>query len=135
MPKPVECISKIQAAHHETVFRRQNNNLYKSQPPRSGSAVFVVVNVLFGCRRNDGNRYTGDCMLDVDIPPPGSSQAPHFGWEVKLNGGGLVGLLGAGRPKPGQLLETYGYQGGFFSKNDFQYEESVEGVATFRRYK
>ena len=91
--------------------------------------------------RGNGERYRLTCMLDVDIPPPGSTQAPHFGWEIEVNGSrvgnGHVwlpnGVLTAGRPPPGVELDEYGYEGKL--NEEFSGNGKIEMECSFRRYK
>lgn len=118
-------------------------NLYKCQPtPNKGwTAVVVEVNTHYSGVRGNGVRYTVTCLLDVDIPPPESTQRPHFGWEVEFNearvGNGHVwlpvGVLQAGRPPPGAGLETYSYEGN--QEKTFEGNGRVERECHFRRYR
>lgn len=89
-----------------------NKNLYNNA---DSPHPVVEVNTIF---TGSGHApYTLHIMLDVDIPPPHSTQRPHFGFEVKLNGARVenshiwlpAGVLKAGRPAPGTPLETYGF--------------------------
>ncbi|KAJ5263534.1 hypothetical protein N7478_011139 [Penicillium angulare] len=90
-----------------------NKNLYDLQNQRWGPVVQVVTTVSFDARPT---RNEVEVKLDVDIPPPNSTQKPHIGFEVKLNGklwgNGHIwvdeNVLHAGRPKlksPVQLQE------------------------------
>ena len=115
-----------------------NKNLYTTQSSAYGPVVEVNTVYTGGGHA----KYTLQTMLDVDIPPPHSTQKPHFGFEVKLNGlrvgnGHIwlpVGALKASRPAPGTPLETYGYNTTDLVESH-PLPKGLSFEASFRRYK
>ena len=132
-------------------------NLYKSQPLQVGNpaagehlntawnAVVVEVNVTYNGKRGNNQPYKVYVMLDVDIPPPGEAQDPHFGWEVHLDGARAanqhIWLRGAhavtaGRPGPNAGGNLQEYPAGGEENVVLQGNNgSFKRVATFRRYR
>lgn len=103
----------------------------------------VQVDTNFEGIRGNGVRYRLDCMFDVDIPPPSSTQAPHFGWEIKFNGARVgnghvwlpVGVLAWGRPPPtGADLQTYHFGPGL-KETEIKANGRIEMTCSFRRYR
>lgn len=107
------------------------------------AAGVVQVNTNFEGIKGNGVRYRLACMTDVDIPPPGSTQAPHFGWEIHFNGGRVgnghvwlpVGVLAWGRPRPpGEQLQTYHFEPGL-KETEIRGNGKIEMTCSFQRYK
>lgn len=118
----------------QAITRLHQNNL---------AAGVVEVNTNFEGVRGNGVRYRLTFMLDVDIPPLNSIQAPHFGWEVKFNGMRVrnghvwlpMGVLAWGRPQPpGGQLDTYFFGPGM-REVDLSGNGKIKMECLFRRYK
>lgn len=141
------CINNIHAipSLHRVWIKNQISsvdaitNLHVNNP----AAGVVEVNTNFEGISGHGVRYRLNCMLDVDIPPPHSTQAPHFGWEVQFNGmrvgNGHVWLptavLAWGRPPPpGGQLETYHFGPGL-RETEISGNGKINMECSFRRYK
>ncbi|KAI9700802.1 MAG: hypothetical protein M1836_002171 [Candelina mexicana] len=113
-------------------------NLYKNAQAKSG--MVVQVDVTYNGKRGNGGKYDVHIMLDVDVPPPGSTQEPHIGWEVKLNGQRVgnghdwvpADVFKVGRPAPGTPLETYPIAP---EEKKFEGNGEVVAAGSFRRYK
>lgn len=147
--KSVKCISTIQeipVAHRNWIKAQYGSNflaksLYSSHDSTRTGPIVVEINTHFDGMRQNANRYTIDCTLDVDIPQLGSDQGPHLGWEVKFNGKrvGLghiwvpEGAIRLGRPQRGVELDMYGPHD-LGSKNNFPHGGSVECEGSFKRY-
>lgn len=141
------CIDNIHAiprTHRSWITRNITQlNAVTNLHNNNRTAAVVEVNTSIESVRDNGGRYHLTCMLDVDIPPASSSQAPHFGWEVKADGmrvgNGHVwlpkGVLAVGRPPPpGAQLDSYGYGGGF-KEEEINGNAKITMECTFRRYK
>lgn len=109
----------LRAAFRDFIIDRYSHsdfatNLHTNNAGSFGPVVQVDAN--FYQFKADGTKPHVYIVLDVDVPPPNSTQLPHFGWEVKL--GGLrksnghrwvkKGVPMTGRPPPGSTgLSTY----------------------------
>ncbi|KAI9719774.1 MAG: hypothetical protein M1812_003262 [Candelaria pacifica] len=136
-------------------------NLHKNAQTKS--AMVVQVDITYAGTRGNKSTYELHIMLDVDVPPAGSTQAPHIGWEVKLNGQRMgnghdwlpVGEFKIGRPAPGSELFpfiSFPFSRGAFEgvvgyltpletypiapeDKDFGNDGKVVAAGSFRRYK
>lgn len=141
------CINYIQAipSLHRDWIRRQISSVtaMTNLHANNRAAGVVQVNTNFEGIRGNGVRYRLACMIDVDIPPPRSTQAPHFGWEIHFNGGRVgnghvwlpVGVLAWGRPRPpGAQLQTYHFGPGL-KQTEIRGNGKIEMTCSFRRYR
>ncbi|KAI9889730.1 MAG: hypothetical protein M1814_005029 [Vezdaea aestivalis] len=117
-----------------------NAHLHQNGISYMGMGAVVEVNTVFTNRGH--GPYTLSLMLDVDIPPLNSTQAPHFGFEVQFNGTRVgnghiwlpVGVIQEGRAAPGTQLETYGFNTSHLEDSN-PLPQGLEMQVSFRRYK
>ncbi|KAK2760158.1 hypothetical protein FQN54_002224 [Arachnomyces sp. PD_36] len=151
----VKAIQKIQSVIEGSNIPRTHKNAIKyaitkidpnvdlHRTSASPHGPVVEVQSKFTWRTHTGHVHSLRTVLDVDIPPSHSSQAPHFGYEVHLDGTRLgIGhvwlpknVLQSGRPAPGTRLETYSWTTSPWTHAPFQLPDGMHVSVSFRRYR